>query len=343
MGEENKKSKIWIWLLFVLLFLAIIGGIYYFFTKNQVNKTSTGESASSEIAMKNALEKWTRDDKMIMANTTSTDTHKITDDLYRMYRMGQGGIYYSESTDGISFDGGKSTGVTEDKGKMISNPTVLKIYDGKWIMIYEQAPIRQPGEKLGSPGVSNQRNLYLATSTDGEAFIEAGVAVDSSKADNYFASVPELVLMPSNVVVMYYVSGGESIARAYSIDEGRSWTRNNDYVLENAVDPDIIVELDISAVKNNQVGGKMKFTMYYSMLDPAKNAIYKATSIDGEEWNLAGKVLEKKNSNSAIVDPDVVEISTGKYMMFFGESESETSTGGSAINLYRATTDESIF
>lgn len=84
--------------------------------------------------------------------------------------------------DGKNFGSPQSTGITEETGKMISNPAVLKIKDGEWIMIYEQAPQRQPGEKEGPPSPANQRNLYLATSTDGARFKYFGEASLSAKS-----------------------------------------------------------------------------------------------------------------------------------------------------------------
>jgi hypothetical protein len=83
--------------------------------------------------------------------------------------------------------------------------------------------------------------------------------------------------------------------------------------------------------------------MYYSLLDPGVNAIYKAVSNDGESWTSVGEVLDSESNDRAMVDPDVVELSDNNYIMFYGMSEGKSSTGGDTINLYRATYSGNIF
>lgn len=328
--REERGGARYLWIIVAGVLIIGVGLAYYFSSRNTetiTDKSLKGENTIETSATKNtSTEIWTRG-TMIAANTTSSDTHKITDNLYRMYTNGMGAIAYAESVDGKTWGSFTNTAVTEDKDKMISNPAILKITDEKWIMIYEQAPRRQPGQ-MGNvpPGPNSQRNLYQATSSDGKNWQKQGLAIDSSINDNFFASVPDLVLLPDNKVRMYYVCRGDSICSQISSDDGSSWTKEPGFRLTNtAVDPDVIFE-------NN------KWVMYYSILDPAKNGLYKAVSNDGLTWaELENQVIAKSSTKNAIVDPDVYKVTDGSYVMNFGESVSNSSTGGEQINLYNAT------
>lgn len=336
--ELKKGQKTWLWVVLIIIVLIAAGLATYYFSRNKGDtsddKSNSSQSASSKSTLKETTtETWQKSETMVFARTTSTDTHKISAGLFRMYMNAQGGISYSESTDGKTFNTPQPTGVKEDAGKIISNPAVLKISEGNWLMIYEQSPQQQPGQKQGKnlPGPSTQRNLYLATSTDGKTFTEAGVVIDSSKEDNYFASVPDLVLLPDGKVRMYYVSGGDAIGSAISSDAGKTWTREAGYRLKDmAVDPDVLYK-------------DGKWVMYYTDLDPAKNAIYKASSSDGLTWRPLGKILDKAGAESTVVDADVIEITPGRWTMFFGAMNNANPATGQDINLYSASFSGNIY
>lgn len=330
--QEKPKSFWWVW---VLLGIAIIAAAIYvviFFTNSDTEK-------GNEIATKTDLsksefqEEWQIEPTVVMENTTSSDTHYLGENSYRMYFIDSGEIKYAESSDCKTFNTPKTTGIDEPPGKMISNPAVLEISATEWIMIYEQAPAKKPSSGKTPPGPATQRDLYFATSTDGKTFTKVGIAIDSSKEDEYFASVPDLVLLPDSSIRMYYVSGGDKIAATTSINGGKSWNREGIILSGMAVDP------DVSYQKNDD--GE-QWVMYYSNLDPSSNAIYKSTSSDGIEWS-QGIKLFTSTTNGAVVDPDVVYINDNEYVMFIGQSESGGSTAGEAINLYRATLSQSIY
>lgn len=276
-------------------------------------------------------EKWTKNPDVLMENTTSTCTLRLDDGTYRMYFMAEGAIFYADSKDGTTFGEKKPTGVTQSMGKMISNPSVLEISKNDWIMVYEEQPEKKPGPGPGGPPSSQtQRNLYLATSSDGKNFKKVGIAIDSSKEeeDNFFASVPELVKLPDRKVRMYYVSGGEAIGSAISTDKGRTWKREPGFRLEDfAVDPEIIYE-------------NGKWIMYYATLPVpdagTKSAIYKATSKDGLTWTKDNTPLIKPdNAEGFVVDPDVIKIGDS-YKMFFGEAPGGLGAEAQRINLFYA-------
>jgi hypothetical protein len=320
-GSTTKNNIAWIWVTLVAIVLLVFGYFGYQYLKNQDEKEA---SDKAERTTEVVLETWVKGAEIIFENTTSGDTHKISENLFRMFKLGQNGISYVESTDGKNWGAAQKTGIVEEKGFFISNPNVLELGDNDWIMIYEQQPIRQPGQQQGntSPSAANQRNLYLATSTDGKTFTKVGIAIDSSKEDGYFASVPDLVLLSDGKIRMYYVSGGNAIGSAVSSDKGLTWKRDSGYRLgDGAVDPDVLYK-------------DGKWIMYYSILNQNENALYKATSTDGLVWAKVGKILDEAN---ALVDPDVVEISSDNYIMYYGLSSGAYSTGGETLNLYMAT------
>lgn len=327
-GRDKQRKEIisrkWFLVIIIVWIIALTGGGYLF---SRWYKPKL-EPITITIEKKEPEEKWEKNPTILLKNTTSTCTVRHDDGIYRMYFMADGGIYFAESKDGKNFGEKIAAGISETPGKMISNPTVLKIKDGKWIMIYEEQPIKKMGfaeEKM--PGPASQRNLMLATSVDGRKFSKVGVAIESSKEDGYFASVPDLMKLPDGKIRMYYVSGGEAIASAIS-EDGGLWKREPGLRLsDRAVDPDVLYQ-------------DGKWVMYYAILpNPeigSRNAIYKATSNDGISWEKGGKkLIEPDTADGFVVDPDVFEVDGG-FRMIFGESKGGITAQGSPIDLYFA-------
>lgn len=331
--DQPKKSKWWLWLLIIVLLGGLgYGGYWYYKNKYQAKTTSsTNETTETKIP-----ENWTRAEKMVMAKVTSGCTIKLDNGSFRMFYMNEGKIVFADSTDALSFGTPVPTGVTEDSGKMISNPAVLKLKDNSWIMVYEQSPLKTPGSQDKTPpGPNTQRNLYLATSVDGKVYSKTGIAIDSAKDDKYFASVPDLVLTPDGKIRMYYVSGGDATGSVVSTNNGKTWNREAGYrITGNAVDADVLYQ-----TKN----GKTSWIMYYTILSPANNSINKATSEDGINWTSGEAVIKPAKSGNSVIDPDVVELSAGKYRMFFGEASGDSTQGGASINLYYADSSGDLF
>lgn len=321
-----------IYIVLIVLILLIAGSaVWYFGFKNK--ESSTPATNSSSAAKSEAKkEDWVKNSAILFPDVTSTDTHKLADGTFRMYFQQKGKIVYADSKDATTFESPKSTGVSEEVGKFLSNPAVIKISEDNWLMVYEEQPMQQPGQKPGPPGAQSQRNLMLATSKDGQNFTKAGLAIDSSKDDNYFASVPDLIQTPDGKIRMYYVCGGEATCSTISAD-GKTWAKEAGVRMQDkAVDPDV-------GYKNGQ------WTMYFSTLTGDNNSFFKATSKDGLTWAKNQEVLKPQSAQSAIVDPDVVEISPNKWRMFFGEMQNgEAQFGGPAtINLYYADFSGDIF
>lgn len=321
-----RPAKAWIYTLILMAMVVVLVAFFWWWQKNQPSETTP----SSKITTAATKEEWLKNKTILWENVTSTDTHKLDDGTFRMFFMKDGKIVYADSQDGSKFDPPQSTGIGENPGKMISNPSVLQIKENDWIMIYEEQPIQQLGQKQ-PPGPETQRDLLLATSSDGKSFASAGIAIDSSEEDNYFASVPDLVMTPDSKVRMYYVCGGEDICSAISAD-GKSWTKEAGVRLSGHVDPDVVRNLECLGCNE-----PVKWVMYCATLEIG-NKFYKATSDDGLKWTKGGIVLLPETEKGSIVDPDVIEITPGKWRMYFGEmAEAEPQMEGSGqINLYWA-------
>jgi hypothetical protein len=320
-----------IWAIVIILVLIMLGVIGYFIWRaNKQNPTSSA-SPTPSASVSASTEVWTKSATKLMDNVTSTCTRKLTDGTYRMYLARDGKIVYANSKDAKTFETTLETGINAEANKFISNPAVLQISDSNWIMIYEEAPLLPAGSVKG-PGRATQRNLLLATSTDGQNFVKVGIAIDSAKDDKYFASVPDLVKIRDDFFRLYYVSQGDKIASAVSSD-GKTWKREPDFrLVDSSVDPNVLFD-------------ETKWIMYFATLEGTGNKFYRATSKDGFTWEKGQIVLRPKEIQGAIVDPDVVNVSDSKYRMFFGESADGNAqmNGGGQFNLYYADTEANIF
>ncbi|MBU1177783.1 VCBS repeat-containing protein [Patescibacteria group bacterium] len=260
-------------------------------------------------------EDWQKEGETIMPNVTSTCTVRLDDGTYRMYYHPSGsGVGYAESNDGLNFSDPISTGIEEEEGEMISNPTVVQLNNGSWLMVYEI----DTGE-----GPDQIRNFYSAISADGKNFTKQGIAIDSTVADNNFAGVPNLVLLPDGSVRMYYVSGGDHTAAVRSYSGGVDWQRENFQMAGHPVDPMVVWRDDY--IEPNEG----RWVMYYAALPTfydGQRGIRKAVSEDGLVWETSDENLISPVSEIGLVlDPDVVELADGSYRMYFSESETDES------------------
>lgn len=267
-----------------------------------------------------AGETWAREAGVRLPGVTSSCTLVLDDGVFRTFYMRDGKIAYSDSVDGLTFDAAHETGIFEERDgewHMLSNPAVIRLSDRSWVMVYELRKGEEPGPTGPGkpPGV---RNLFYATSADGVSFQKGGVAIDSTREDRGFASVPDLVLLGDGSVRMYYVSGGEDIASAVSKDGGKTWSREAGLRLKNkTVDPDVFK-------------GDEQWVMYYATLVGDGNRIRKAVSEDGLSWKeIESDILVPESARGVVLDPDVVRLKDGGYRMYFGEAgEGAAQTGG---------------
>jgi hypothetical protein len=157
--------------------------------------------------------------------------HK-TDNEYRLYYCGEGGILSAISADGFTFQKENGVRLSGSPGTIACDPTIVNLDEG--MRMYYKVASGQ-----GGPGQSIHK-IYSATSSDGLNFKTEGVVIDSEKTDDRgWASVPEAILLLDGRVRIYYVSdsieSGHGIVSAISID-GLNFVKE-DTKLTGFVDP----------------------------------------------------------------------------------------------------------
>ena len=242
---------------------------------------------------------------------TSTCTIVTPEGTYRMYFTGQGGIWTATSTDGLSW----ATPVLAASISGATNPSVLRLTDGTFLMLYGiQPPLTQT------------ERLYRATSTDGITFTQyvgpyAGGSILSGEAGEDFVSVPDMLYINSTTVRLYYV-GSATTSRIYtatSTDKGITWTREDKISITPSSeyggqtnDPDVVQEADGTY--------RLYFTAPPAGTSIGSLEIRSASSTDGRSFTMdSGYLVKPSGSTTAILDPDTVAVSgTTKYRLYYG-------------------------
>jgi len=246
---------------------------------------------------------------------TSTCTIITPEGTYRQYFTGPGGIWTFSSTDGLSWSAPilalSQTGAT--------NPAVIQVTDGSFVMIYGIQTVNPITERL-----------YRATSPDGLTFSAyigpyANGAIFSGEANGDFVSVPDLIYINGTTLRMYYV-GSTTTSRIYtatSTDNGQSWTREGEITLSGSYggqtnDPDII-----------QLGSgnyKLFLTTPPAGTQIGSLRIRSAQSPDGRTFTIeAGDIAAPSGSTSSLLDPDVVAVfQSAKYRLYYGTEPAGT-------------------
>lgn len=229
-----------------------------------------------------------------------------------MYYTGMG-IELATSADGLDF---VSKGAVVSSGQqgsgqeMVTNPSVFKLLDGRYRIIYEGSRRTDVGQ--------TDRKLYSAISSDGLTWTkEEGTRFfdyGDGKPGEIFTSVPDIVRLSDNRLRLYYTRGASS-AVAISSDEGLTWTKEKNLDLKGiAVDLDL-VELDDGTYK-------LFYTTFESEWGVGEQFMMSASSVDGLNFVIdSGKRLEPANEGGLITDPDVIKVGGG-YRMYYGEFSS---------------------
>lgn len=283
----------------------------------------------------NAEEAWTVSDRPIIENVTNTSTIVRSDGAIDMFFSRNGTIWRVTSQDGATFSEPVSTGLTEDQSvpyvqrQAIGHPNVLQLTSSRYLMVYEQS-VRQRPEV---PQIDQPRNLYAATSIDGQTFQATGIVLDSRQNDAGYATDPELLYLPNGSIRLFYTSQGDRIASLISDDGGKSWVREGERLSRISTDADV------------QFFGS-HFAMYYSFpsegitqngrLDTAMR-IRKAISTDGLTFVKTSQTMVAGPNMSNTVDPDVIIQTNGTARMYFGLIRPGTGSSGAVYDLYSAT------
>ncbi len=245
---------------------------------------------------------------------TSTCTILLPDNhTYRMYFTASGAIRSYTSTDGINWSNGVTTGIADAGG---SNPSVIRLKDGTYLMIYG----------IQTPNPVTER-LYRATSTDGITFtkqsglLTGGAVLIADAGENDFVSVPDLVYLNETTLRLYFVAstGASRIHTATSTDNGQTWTREGQISVtggpfgDHTNDPDIVRLADST--------WRLFFATPPAGQSLGNLRIRSATSTDGRNFTLeSGTRISPWGSFTVTMDPDVVLAigSTDTYRVYYG-------------------------
>lgn len=241
---------------------------------------------------------------------TSTCTITLADGSYRMYFTGPGGILTSTSTDGLTWSSAETSLTT----LMATNPSVIELGDGTYLMIYGIQTTMPVTEKL-----------FRATSPDGITFTdqpgaeEDGAVLVADEDENDFVSVPDMIFLDETTIRLYFVANTveSGIHTATSTDNGQTWTREGEITLSGSYggqtnDPDIIQLEDGSY--------RLFFTTPPVGTSIGDLRLRSATSTDGRSFTVEeGDIVTPSGSVDAILDPDTVLVTgTSTYRIYYG-------------------------
>lgn len=236
------------------------------------------------------------------------------DNQYWMYYTGKG-IALAISNDGLNFEL-KGTVIHDDgpgsEQEMVTNPAVFQLKTGGYRMIYE-----------GSQDMNTVRKLYSAVSNDGlKWFKEDGIRLEDdifytdpkkgASGTVIFASVPDVIRLEDNCLRIYYAVIDE-IRIAKSCDEGLTWQKEGkimfDIYPEVAQDPDIIMLEDGT------------YKLFFSAQNPerTKGWIVSASSEDGINFKIGGKIIEPSAGITHAMDSDAIRLPDGRYRLYYSE------------------------
>ena len=310
----------------IILLVAIISIAAFFFyqqsnvTTNEITTTpssittSTSTSPTTAItAQTGKLIKWSKEEGIRTSGVSPSAI--IKDDEYWMYYTWDG-IELATSTDGLNFANRQNVvknGPIGSEQEMVTNPTVFRLSDGRYRMIYEGSKWAE--DEMGKR-YQTDRKLYSAVSIDAKMWEkEWGVRFwdyGDGKPGEIFTSVPDVIKLPDGRLRMYYTRGATS-ATALSSDEGLTWTKETNLELFRKV----AIDLDIVLLDDGTY--KLFFTTFADEFGFGEQWVMSASSTDGVNFVIdEGKLIEPNTSGGLVTDPDVIKIDNG-YRMYYGE------------------------
>ena len=253
------------------------------------------------------------------------------------WMRGREGMWVASSPDGLAWQSLHRVGIENppDDPHAPFNPWVLVTQEGSLRMIYEVQD--QEGN----------RRLYHALSSDGERFTYEGVAISGGDQDRagpneakpgpgqpnpVFLSVPSGLRLADGSLRMYFVTQGDRIGSAISLDDGLTWQRDPGHRLLNAVDP---------AVMALPGGG---WRMFYTDWAPpyrTRRILY-ADSADGLAFTPQETIIQAGQEEGMLVDPELLSQEGQPLCIFFSQAQ-----GQDEVTIFRDTApagyDQSLF
>lgn len=227
------------------------------------------------------------------------------------YRMGgPSGMSAASSIDGVVWT--PEPGFVSPPGgpdKFVSNPWVFRLDQGGFRMIYE---IQDGG---------GNRRFYSAFSPDGLVFqaedlVMAGDDEDRSPGDGtMFLSVPTGFRLPDGGLKMFFVSQGDRIRSALSLDQGLTWVKDPGTRMELGVDPCPFLLED---------GGLRLIYVDWSTRYRVKRILF-ADSENGLDFTYQGKIVSSDSvgGQTMMVDPELIRLPEGGLRLFFSHGQGE--------------------
>ncbi len=311
----------------IILLVAIVSLAGFFFyqqsnitttrtttTTSQTQTTAqTIETTTSTTQQISKLTKWSKEEGIRTSGVSSSTI--IKDNEYWMYYTWDG-IELATSTDGLNFANRQNViknGPIGSEQEMVTNPTVFRLSDGRYRMIYEGSKWAE--DETGKRYQTN-RKLYSAISSDGKQWTkEDGVRFwdyGDGKPGEIFTSVPDVIRLADGRLRMYYTRGATS-ATALSSDEGLTWTKEIDLNFNRKV------AIDLDVIQLDDGSYKVFFTTFAGDFGIGEQWMMSASSVDGVNFVVDdSKLIEPSTSGGLITDPDVIKIDGG-YRMYYGE------------------------
>jgi len=309
----------------LLVVIALIAGFFFYrplstiisettTTLEIITTTSTTEqTTTTTIQQISKLIKWTKENGIRTSGVSSSTI--IKDNEYWMYYTWDG-IELATSTDGLNFANKQNViknGPIGSEQEMVTNPTVFKLSDDRYRMIYEGSKLAE--DETGK-FYQTDRKLYSAVSVDGKMWEkEEGVRFwdyGDGKPGEIFTSVPDVIKLPDGRLRMYYTRGATS-ATALSSDEGLTWTKETNLNFNRKV------AIDLDVIQLDDGSYKIFFTTFAGDFGIGEQWVMSASSVDGINFVVdEGKLIEPSTSGGLITDPDVIKIDNG-YRMYYGE------------------------
>jgi hypothetical protein len=260
---------------------------------------------------------WTVDSGSRLEDAGVPSILRLEDGRFRLYYGGPGGILSAISQDGLNFTKEASVRVSSGSAgspeMIVSDPTLVKLKDGRIRMYYKGAT------GGGGPGQA-VHSIFSAISSDGLSFEKEGIRIDSQQTpDDGWASVPEAILLSDGRVRIYYVSDGpdvrHGIVSAIS-EDGLSFTREGP-VLSGFVDPAVI-----RLASGNYLMLAVAFPFSTEgVLTDAAPGIYSFLSSDGINFADRQVVL----AGDGNIDPAIIEITPDTYRVYYWNANDQPS------------------
>ena len=196
--HRNGFIPIAVILLIVIASAAVLGGVFYYVGKK--SRVADEPAVSNPPAIKKfQVLSVTKEPGSRISGGSVPFITKLDDGRFRLYYCGPGGILSAISSDGLGFT--QESGVrigpnfSNKFEKIVCDPTLIKLHDGKVRMYYKGADSGQ-----GGPGQAIHK-IFSAISSDGLNFQREGLRVDSElSGDKGWASVPDAIMLPDGRV-----------------------------------------------------------------------------------------------------------------------------------------------